>query len=397
MRIGHYAPHIWAPGGIATYVRRLGTAQSSRGHDVTYLSFDSEDSSSGDSSSADAPPANATVVSVASEADLFRRAKALELDVLHLHKPVSAVPEDALPLLRTMHGHQASCPSGSRFLARTGQPCNRTPSWGGCLWGHVADRCGSVRPQRLAGNFARLAHEVDCARRIPTVTVSSFLRDRMIEAGCPPERLQTVHSPAPVVASDTPMDRSGVPRFLFLGRLVPQKGILWLLRSFAAMRRSGVRAHLDVAGDGDLASVARAFVTDHELADCVTFHGWVGGDGVQDLIRAARAVVFPSVWHEPAGLVSLEAAAHGRALIASRVGGIPEYATDDYAVLVPPNDGPALTRAMTTLAEDAALAASLGRRGRGIAQTRFTMDTFLDEMDTVYHSLADSARPVAAR
>lgn len=380
MRIGHYAPHIWAPGGIATYVRRLGTAQENRGYRVVYLSQDAGEAASG-----------ASAIHVDGDADLFRKARDMNLDVLHLHKPVSTLDGNTTPLVRTMHGHQASCPSGSRYLARPGCPCDRTPSVPACLWGRFANRCGSVRPARIVEGFSRLQHEIRMAHHMPVIAVSTFLRNRMIEAGCPADTVSVIPSPAPVVPSVAPMPQDTTPRFLFLGRLVPQKGILWLLRAVSEARSQGASLHLDVAGDGDLAAEAHAFVAQNGLEDDVTFHGWVGGEHVESLIQSARAVVFPSVWHEPAGLVSLEAAAHGRALIASRAGGIPEYAREEYAVLVPPNDTDALAEALVTLASDADYCAKLGRRGHALATTTFAMDDFLDRMDTVYASLRRSS------
>lgn len=355
-----------------------------RGSSVTYLSRDS----------ASAPP-GAHAISILDDADVIRQVQALQLDVLHLHKPLSTLPDDPVPLVRTIHGHQASCPSGSRYLARQNQPCNRTPSVAACLWGRVADRCGSVRPQNIWTERSRFRHEIQMAHRMPTIAVSRFLRDRMIDAGCPPDRLHAVPSPAPVVPTVTPMPREGIPRFLFLGRLVPHKGILWLLRAVERVRSQGHAIHLDIAGDGDLAATAQRYVTRHGLSDVITFHGWVEEERVNTLIQSARAIVFPSIWHEPAGLVSLEAAAHARALIASRVGGIPEYGRDDYAVLVPPNDTQALADAIASMAQDPDRCERLGRRGRRLAQTTFSMDTFLDTMDDIYRAVSTSTTPSA--
>jgi glycosyltransferase involved in cell wall biosynthesis len=373
MHIGHYAPHLWAPGGIAAYVRRLGTAQSERGHTIVYLSR---------TEGLDAAHPETQIVD--DDRDLFERAASLNLDILHVHKHVDLPDTLPLPIVRTMHGHQASCPSGNRFLSRSGRPCDRVPGLTGCLWGHVVDRCGSIRPRQLAGGFVRLRSEVDFVRRVPTLTVSHFLRRRMIEAGCPESQMQVIPSPAPEVDRVVPIDPSNPPRFLFLGRLAPQKGILWLLRSFAQLDEE---AHLDVAGEGNLRSAAEGFVRKHGLEDRVTFHGWVDRDQVTALFRSARAVVFPSVWHEPAGLVSLEAAAHGRALIASRVGGIPEYASEEFATLVPPNDVSALTTAMASLSRDPARAAQMGRAGRESATSDFTMDRFVGQLDGMYGSV----------
>jgi glycosyltransferase involved in cell wall biosynthesis len=168
---------------------------------------------------------------------------------------------------------------------------------------------------------------------------------------------------------------------LFLGRLAPQKGLMWLLRAFAAVETD---AHLDIAGEGTLLDAAQTFVQQSGLTDRVTFHGWVEADAVPALMAAARAVVFPSIWHEPAGLVSLEAAAHGRALIASRVGGIPEYAAPLHALLVPPNDTLALARAITDLAQAPDRADRLGRLGRAAVTSCFALDHFLDRLDLEY-------------
>jgi glycosyltransferase involved in cell wall biosynthesis len=242
-----------------------------------------------------------------------------------------------------------------------------------------------MRPSRAFHSLNRFQHEVEAASEVLTLPVSHFLRERMIEAGCPADDLRVILSPAPEVDGPfRPVDRASVPRFLFLGRLAPQKGLEWLLRSFAQL---SVDAHLDIAGTGDLLEPSRQLAHDLEIEDRVTFHGWIDADRIPSLISACRAVVFPSVWHEPAGLVSLEAAAHGRALVASRVGGIPEYATEDNAIFVSPNDTAALTDALRTLALNPDRADTLGRRGWDLARSRFSMDKFLDQMDDVYESL----------
>jgi len=162
---------------------------------------------------------------------------------------------------------------------------------------------------------------------------------------------------------------------------------MWLLRAFSRIPQD---AHLDIAGDGDLAETARSFVRRHGLTEQVTFHGWIDEDQITRLMQTARAVVFPSVWHEPAGLVSLEAAAHGRALVASDVGGIPEYARDDFSIRVPPNDPDALAAALISLYRDPDRAASMGEAGRRLAHTRFSMADFLDRLDDIYRAAVHS-------
>jgi glycosyltransferase involved in cell wall biosynthesis len=108
-------------------------------------------------------------------------------------------------------------------------------------------------------------------------------------------------------------------------------------------------------------------------------------------MRQARAVVFPSLWNEPAGLISLEAAAAGRAVIASHVGGIPEYASDAFALLTPPGAPSALADAMSTLASDYERAAELGHVGRRIVAERLSMDRFLSGLRALYRVVRERA------
>jgi len=372
MRIGHYAPDIWAQGGIATYIRRTGRGQTNRGHDVTYLGRNGAPEQSRPTDH----------VAVPDDEALFAAADDLDLDLLHLHKSVRYLPTDRVPTVRTMHGHQGGCPSGSRYLARSGTPCDRTYSLAGCLWGHVVDRCGSVRPGKLTHSFTRIRREIDHAERIPTYTVSTFLREKMRRAGCSSDHLCTLHSPAPAVETPfSPVPENDPPRFLFLGRLVPEKGLDWLLR---AVTRTDEAVHLDVAGTGPRQEELQTLADDLAIDDQVCFHGWVESDHVPGLIRAARAVVFPSVWHEPAGLITLEAAAQGRPVIASRVGGIPEYTDEAYATLVDARDASGLARAIDRLARAPQRANRMGQNGYQAARSTFSMDRFLNRLDTFY-------------
>jgi glycosyltransferase involved in cell wall biosynthesis len=128
----------------------------------------------------------------------------------------------------------------------------------------------------------------------------------------------------------------------------------------------------------------RGLVADFGVEERVTFHGWLDEDEVLERMRNARAVVFPSVWHEPAGLITLEAAAVGRPVIASAVGGIPEYALDDFALRVPVRDIDALSAAINQLATAPDRAERMGRQALYMARTRFAMDRFTRRIYELY-------------
>lgn len=384
MRIGHYMRELWHQGGVASYIRRVSAAQAAAGHEV--LLFDGRSSPA----PAHAAEAEQEVTPVGSAQELFDGARRRQVEVLNLHTDIDLLPAKRVPTVRTLHNHAPYCPSGSRYLKRWGQPCDRKYTRTGCLWGHVVDHCGSIRPKKMRGNFRRIQREQRVLAHLPVIAVSRFQKRQMLRSSYPGEQIHVLHSPAPdVERAPAPIPRAAPPRFLYLGRIAPEKGLAWLLRAFAQVQ---VPAHLDVAGDGDLLDDMKRRAEELNLTERVTFHGWLGNEDVDTLIRKARAVVFPSVWHEPAGLVTLEAASHGRPVIASRVGGIPEYARDPFALLVPPNDEHALADRIETLATDPDRAERMGRAGRKMARSRFAMEPFLKKLDGRYEQVVAQER-----
>jgi glycosyltransferase involved in cell wall biosynthesis len=374
MQIGHYMYDIWAQGGVASYIRRLGTTQSTAGHTVYYL--DSKTDTSVQDTGAEQP------ILVRDDSDLFTRAKALRLDILHLHTAISRLPGDRIPTIRTIHEHTPYCPSGGRYLGRWNQPCDRTYSIGGCLSGHFVDRCGSVRPHNLYTYFQNTWNEMRTLSNMVALCNSQFLKDQMVRSGYAENQIHVLYHPAPKLPEYSHPPQEGVPHFLFLGRIVPQKGLGWLLH---ALHKVSIPVHLDIAGDGYQEPEIHSLSERLGLTDKVTFHGWVNEAKTFQLLQAARALVFPSVWHEPAGLVSLEAAAAGRAVIASRVGGIPEYIADQqHTLLVKPNDVYGLAHNIEILDLDWSLAKHLGEEGRKMVQNRFSMKQHLDKLMQLY-------------
>lgn len=372
MRIGHYNYDIWAQGGVASYIWRVGQAQAETGHKVHYYS----QIHSNHKNNLEKPSL------VKDESALFHKALEDKLDILHLHSPVTSLPLNGLPIIRTVHGHAPFCPSGSRYLGRWQQPCNRAYHPCSCLWGHIIDRCGSARPPNLYSNFQQTKTEMKLLRHIPVIAVSSFVREQMIRSGYPEDNIQVLHSFAPNAHQYVPPPQLGIPRFLFLGRLSPQKGPDWLLRALKEVKQS---IHLDIAGDGYILPELKRLVSQLGLEDQVTFHGWVNQPRIMNLIQSTRAIIFPSLWHEPAGLVTLEAAAAGRAVIASNVGGIPEYASFlQNALLVEPGSISDLAQKISRLASDWNLSYQLGKQGRERAEAKFSVGDYLSRLTSTY-------------
>jgi glycosyltransferase involved in cell wall biosynthesis len=158
----------------------------------------------------------------------------------------------------------------------------------------------------------------------------------------------------------------------------------WLLQ---ALSQTDEHIILDVAGDGHYLAKMKSVANKLGLSSRVNFHGWIDEEAVSELIHASRAVVFPSVWHEPAGLVTLEAAAHSRPVIASNVGGIPEYLDSRFGFLVEPHDIETLVSRIHHLASDVESATEMGEKGRSVMQSKYSMDAYLDKLMDIYREV----------
>jgi glycosyltransferase involved in cell wall biosynthesis len=174
------------------------------------------------------------------------------------------------------------------------------------------------------------------------------------------------------------------PALLSVGRLVPIKGHEVLLRAFAEARRRVPGLELEIAGDGPLRERFAALAAELALGDSVRFLGHVSP--VAPAYEVAAVVVVPSLG-EGFGMVALEAAERGRAVIASSVGGLPEIVEDGRTgLLVPVEDVLALTAAIVELATEPERAAAMGRAGRERALREFSLDRCADRIDALYRS-----------
>ena len=121
------------------------------------------------------------------------------------------------------------------------------------------------------------------------------------------------------------------------------------------------------------------------------------GEAIPVVMSALDALVHPAVGTEAFGLVTIEALASARPVIASRLDGIPEgFMEGDHGLLVPPGDVNALTQAMQTLAADEALRRRMGESGRVHVLANFSREALARRTHDLYiQLLARGAAPTS--
>lgn len=162
-------------------------------------------------------------------------------------------------------------------------------------------------------------------------------------------------------AADWPNDGGYI---LFVGRLVPQKGVTFLLQALSVVLQRCPDTRLIVAGDGELDLFLKRIARHLGIPHRVTFVDWKTGPDLVELYQRAKLVVVPSCY-EPFGIVALEAMACARPVIASRTGGLVEIVEDGVnGFLVEVANYLQLAQRMVTLIEDNERRRKMGQEGR---------------------------------
>jgi len=186
---------------------------------------------------------------------------------------------------------------------------------------------------------------------------------------------------------------SAQPTVGYVGRISPEKGVDVALRALARLGGEGPEVELEVAGSGEAEYLREleALAAALGITDRVRFLGPLDTGALRDFYARIHALVVPSVWEEPAGLVLVEGALAGVPLVASRVGGIPEIVRDPgEALLVPPGDPGALAAALGRTLGDPAESSARAGRARERAQG-FRIGPYLKAMDEFVEKVVSRA------
>lgn len=245
--------------------------------------------------------------------DPLRAIESFRPDVVHIHNLFpnfgrSWLSELTAPIVHTLHNYRPVCVNA--LLLRDGQICTLCPD--GDRWAGV--RYGCYRGSRVASIPLAWANRkgpgddplLRRANRI--VVLASRQRSLLVDGGVNPAKLvdgaNFLSDRDDIGVASPATGRDG--RWLFVGRLSDEKGIVRLLQHWPA------NEPLTVVGDGPLRSQVEALAGDLD----VTLLGPLNRPEVLAAMASAAGLVFPSIWFEAAPLVYLEALAVGLPVVA---------------------------------------------------------------------------------
>jgi glycosyltransferase involved in cell wall biosynthesis len=194
-----------------------------------------------------------------------------------------------------------------------------------------------------------------------------------------------------IVPGAEPVPAPDEPRLLCIGRLIPIKGHVVLLRAVAEARKEVPELTLAIAGRGPLEPALKALVKELGIEDAISFLGFVSP--IAQAIDWCAAVVVPSLG-EGFGMVALEAMERARPVVAADIGGLSELVVDgETGLLVQSGEAEPLARALVEIARDPKRRRELGEAGRRRALEQFAERRNVDRTELLYREFLNGRLP----
>jgi glycosyltransferase involved in cell wall biosynthesis len=175
-----------------------------------------------------------------------------------------------------------------------------------------------------------------------------------------------------------------------IGRLHPEKGLEYLIKAMHKVVKEIPKVKLLVAGDTTLGDkeyyrAIKDLAKGLDLQNAIVFLGYQ--KDVSKIMTTFDIFALPSL-REPFGLVTLEAMAMAKPVIATNTGGTPEIVIDGQTgILVPPRNVSALADAIIRLLRDKQLAMRMGLAGRARVHDCFSVEKMMNKIEDVYEGV----------
>ncbi|QTI70544.1 glycosyltransferase [Gordonia polyisoprenivorans] len=269
--------------------------------------------------------------------DLIKREQPDAAYVLHVYHQlgmgiINELKRHGVPVVLSLHDYKIACPNYRLFSEKTNRICTK------CLDRRMGFLIAPVRENCWGGSVASgaaltieaISTKVQRSYKLADVVtvLNSLQRTAVLRAGVPESRIMAVPHAVPLSHGNQKCPDNGA-RFLYVGRLVPEKGVDVLIRAAAKSRSS-----ITIAGDGRSRNELQRLA--YELSVDAIFLGQVDRKRIEQLMRESRALIVPSIWHEVSPLVVYEAIRQDLPVVASEVGGMVDQLGGSRGYLVRP-------------------------------------------------------------
>ncbi|WP_298684859.1 glycosyltransferase family 4 protein [uncultured Methanomethylovorans sp.] len=222
------------------------------------------------------------------------------------------------------------------------------------------------------------------------IAVSTALKNRIVELGISEDKISVIHNGYnPELFK--PMDKNEIRKslelpfnkkiVLFVGNLIPAKGVTYLIEAMEIISTIRNDVILLIVGDGYLRPKLEKMVQQQRLCNQIIFVGRQPYEKIPLWMNSSDLLVLPSI-SEGFGAVLIEAAACGKPIVATNVGGIPEASLESFRRLVPPKDPNSLALSILDILGSNFNSNEIIKENR-----KFSMSNITNQLLDVYNNL----------
>ncbi len=323
--LGHYPPHI---GGVSSHTYQLSQELIKRGDTVIVLTYPHQDIHDIDGVHVETAPTinikglRGLIFFLTATLKLISITKKYDVDLIHAHYilPPGLIAIIANTITRrktavTVHGSDINILASNKFLRSIIKYVLKNTDYVAVVNENIKDKISELNVKELEGKIKVTPNAVNVEKYNPK-TGTTFIQDMNLN----PDK----------------------PLILFVGNLVFQKGLKYLLEAKKILK---TEAQLVIVGDGPLMMELKEVVEKKDIKD-VFFTG--ARYDVNKIMPAADVFVLPSIT-EGFPITLLEALSTGLPAVATNVGGIPSLITSEVGLLVEPGDPAALAEALNEM------------------------------------------------
>lgn len=310
-------------------------------------------------------------------------------DIVHIHNIfyqispsiLGPLREASIPIVQTLHDYQIVCASNNLYC--NGQICEACK--GGKYYNILKKRCYNDNlmasflafSTKIIHTMFKMYHQkVDIF-----ISPSRFLKDKLIANGIKESKILII--PHSIDLNDHEPNYDSRDYVVFAGRFVKHKGIMTLIKAFESLPMK-----LILLGSGELQSEIEDYIKIHALKN-INLAGFLQKKEFQKVVKNAKFVIVPSEWYENSPMVVYESFAMGKPVVASNIGGIPEFVTKDAGLLFDPGNVEDLREKVITLYNDNDLVRTLGRNAREKVEKFYNSETHYKEIIRIYRELVN--------
>lgn len=172
-------------------------------------------------------------------------------------------------------------------------------------------------------------------------------------------------------------------KFLFVGRLIVRKGVIYLLKALSELIKLDIKCTLFIVGEGPDFSRLKRFCVDEKIDQYVEFIGSVNNEIIAAVYQQANVLILPSLVESLANVV-LEAMASGLPIITTDTGAA--ELLDDNGIMIPPHNAEKLKEAMIKLINSPELTSRYAVRSRILAE-KYSWTRVAEEYVSIYEEI----------